>query len=79
MLRRDSIMQHVARTGHMRCRAAGEIRPETDCKVRALDFLRLIYFLLHFQAVSYFNSPSVLINAVLFLSFSIPPILRMGT
>ena len=33
MLRRDSINDHVARTGHMRCRAAGEIRPETECKV----------------------------------------------
>ena len=33
MLRRDSIAEHVARTGHQRCRVAGEIRPETDCKV----------------------------------------------
>ena len=52
MLRRDSIMQHVARTGHMRCRAAGEIRPESVsvCSVQCSSF-----------------------------SFSIPPILRMGT
>ena len=36
MLRRDSIAEHVARTGHRRCRAAGEIRPETECKVRQI-------------------------------------------
>ena len=34
MLRRDSIAEHVARTGHARCRVAAEIRPQTDCKVR---------------------------------------------
>ena len=44
MLRRDSIAEHVARTGHRRCRAAAEIRPETECKVSqqsiVLEFLR---------------------------------------
>ena len=33
MLRQDSLADHVARTGHHRCRVAKEIRPETDCKV----------------------------------------------
>ena len=33
MLRHDSIAQHVANTGHKRCRVAAEIRHDTDCKV----------------------------------------------
>ena len=33
MLRQDSLADHVARTGHQRCRVARELRPETDCKV----------------------------------------------
>ena len=45
MLRRDSIADHVARTGHMRCRVAAEIRPQTDCKVRILRKIILGFLL----------------------------------
>ena len=33
MLRQDSISDHMARTGHRRCRVAREIKPEIDCRV----------------------------------------------